>query len=364
MTDLMTGPVTGPTTSPVTSPITAQATDRHAFAEFFATGAAGSTGAEPRALWEAMADAADGGKRLRPALLLATYEALGGDRPDVAQQVADAVELLHTAFVMHDDVIDHDLHRRGRPNVFGAFEARGRTAGSSASRAHRYGQAAGILAGDLALVGATRLVATADTGRQTVTRLLDLLDETVRLTAGGELGDVRLGLGVDDPDLDDVLTVAEHKTAVYSFSLPMQAGALLADAPDGLLPRLDRLGRLLGVAFQLQDDLLGTFGDEAATGKSTLSDLREGAMTALVVHARTTPIWPAIAPHLGDPDLTPETAADVRAALVRCGSRRHVEDLVDRYLQEARQVAHEVGPVGAVVDRLTRDLRSGAGRAA
>jgi len=344
--------------------MTAQVLDRRAFAEFLATGVAAASGPESRALWEAMADAADGGKRLRPALLLATYEALGGTRPDVAQQVADAVELLHTAFVMHDDVIDHDLQRHGRLNVFGAFEARGRTAGASASRTHRYGQAAGILAGDLALVGATRLVATADTDRETVTRLLDLLDETVRVTAAGELGDVRLGLGVDQPDLADVLTVAEHKTAVYSFSLPMQAGALLAHAPDALLPRLDRLGRLLGVAFQLQDDLLGTFGDEAVTGKSTLSDLREGTVTALVVHARTTLAWPAIAPHLGDPDLTPATADDVRDALVRCGSRRHVEDLVDRHLEEARQVAREVGPVADVVDRLTHELRGATGRAA
>jgi geranylgeranyl diphosphate synthase type II len=341
-----------------------QVLDRRTFAEFFAAGTARATGDESRALWEAMADASHGGKRLRPALLLATYEAFGGTRPDVAGHVADAVELLHTAFVMHDDVIDHDLHRRGRPNVFGAFEARGRAAGASASRAHRYGQAAGILAGDLALVGATRLVATADTDRETVARLLDLLDDTVRLTAEGELGDVRLGLLVDQPTLTDVLTVEEHKTAVYSFSLPMLAGAVLAGAPAGVLPRLDRLGRLLGIAFQLQDDLLGTFGDEATTGKSTLSDLREGTVTALVVHARTTAAWAVIAPHLGDPDLTPAAADHVRDALTRCGARQLVEDLVDRHTDEARQLARDIGPVVGVVDRLVDDLLTVARRAA
>ncbi|WP_051639873.1 polyprenyl synthetase family protein [Cellulomonas sp. URHE0023] len=336
--------------------MTAELLDLQAFGAFFVKGAERADGAEARALWEAMSDAADGGKRLRPDLLQATYRAFGGNRPEVAQQVGDAVELLHTAFVMHDDVIDHDLSRRGRLNVSGAFEARGRAAGAEVTRAHRYGQAAGILAGDLALVGATRLVATADTDRGTVTRLLDLLDETIRLTAGGELGDVRLGLQTDWPTLTDVLTVEEHKTAVYSFSLPLQAGALLAGVPDFLLPRLDRLGRLLGIAFQLQDDLLGTFGDETLTGKSTLSDLREGTVTALVAHARTTSAWPSIAPHLGDPDLTEATADTVRDALVRCGSRAFVEDLVDQHVREALVLALEIGPVAEVVERLTQAL--------
>ncbi|GIG20456.1 geranylgeranyl pyrophosphate synthase [Cellulomonas chitinilytica] len=342
--------------------MTAQVLDRQTFPAFFAAGAAGAADAESRALWDAMAGASAGGKRLRPTLLLATYDALGGTRADVARHVADAVELLHTAFVMHDDVIDHDLHRRGRPNVSGAFEARGRAAGASAPRAHRYGQAAGILAGDLALVGAARLIATTDTDRGTVARLLALLDETVRVTAGGELGDVRLGLGVDDPSLAEVLTVEEHKTAVYSFSLPMQAGAVLADAPADLLPRLDRLGRLLGIAFQLQDDLLGTFGDEAVTGKSTLSDLREGTVTALVAHARTTAAWPVVALHLGDPDLTAAAADDVRDALTRSGSRQAVEDLVAQHVREARLVARDTGPVAGVVERLTADLLAPVGR--
>ncbi|MBO9555668.1 polyprenyl synthetase family protein [Cellulomonas sp.] len=344
--------------------MTAQVLDRRVFAEFFATGAAGASRGEARALWDAMGDAAVGGKGLRPALLQATYEAFGGTRPELAQHVGDAVELLHTAFVMHDDVIDRDLHRRGRPNVSGAFEARGRAAGASASRAQRYGQAAGILAGDLALVGATRLVATVDTDRETVARLLDLLDETVRVTAAGELGDVRLGLHVDHPTLADVLTVEEQKTAVYSFSLPMRAGAILAQAPAAVLPALDRLGRLVGIAFQLQDDLLGTFGDEAETGKSTLSDLREGTVTALVVHARSTSAWPAIAPHLGDPHLTRAAADDVRAALTACGSRELVEELLDQHVREARLLARDLRAVAPVIERLTEDLLSGTRRAA
>lgn len=337
---------------------------RRAFSEFFTTGARRATADEARALWSAMADAADGGKGLRPRLVVAAHHAFGGTRPDLAQHVGDAVQLLHTAFVMHDDVIDHDLRRRGRPNVSGTFVARGLAAGASDEHAHRYGQAAGILAGDLALVGATRLVATVDTDRATARRLLDLLDDTVRATAAGELGDVRLGLGVDRPTMEHVLTVAEEKTAVYSFSLPLQAGAILAHAPDAVLPRLARLGRHLGIAFQLQDDLLGIFGDEDVTGKSTLSDLREGAVTALVVHARGTSAWPAIAPHLGDPDLTRAAADLVRDALVRCGARSAVEAMVDRHVAAALAVAREIGPVHGVVLALVQDLLGSGRRAA
>ena len=336
--------------------MTAQLLDLRGFAQFFLTGTERADGTESRALWEAMTDAADGGKRVRPDLLQATYEAFGGNRPEVARQVGDAIELLHTAFVMHDDVIDHDLSRRGRPNVSGAFEARATRRGSRARP-----RAAGTARPPASSPATSRSSAPpawsprrTPTGRRS--RVCSTCWTRRACHGGGELGDVRLGLHIDRPTLADVLTVEEHKTAVYSFSLPLQAGALLAGVPDFVLPRLDRLGRLLGIAFQLQDDLLGTFGDEAVTGKSAVSDLREGTVTALVAHARTTAAWPTIAPHLGDPDLSEASADAVRDALVRCGSRAFVEDLVDRHVREALVLALEIGPVAEVVERLTQAL--------
>src|SRR5699024_1219415 len=131
-------------------------------------------------------------------------------------------ELLHTAFVIHDDVIDGDDVRRGRPNVSGTFQARARNTGVSPARARLYGEAAGILAGDLALAGAVREVALCGARPQVVVRLLDLLEEVLHRSAVGELADVRVSL-TPDASMTEVLDVAECKTAAYSFELPLRA---------------------------------------------------------------------------------------------------------------------------------------------
>jgi geranylgeranyl diphosphate synthase type II len=137
--------------------------------------------------------------------------------------------------------------------------------------------------------------------------------------------------------------LAELKTAAYSFTLPMQLGAVLAGAPDAAVAALGEAGRLLGIGFQLHDDLAGTFGDPAATGKSDLADLREGKCTLLVVHARTTAAWPQVAPHWGDPRLTDAAAAEVRRTLEACGSRAYVETVAARHLEEGLTRARAAG---------------------
>ncbi|WP_233549743.1 polyprenyl synthetase family protein [Cellulomonas rhizosphaerae] len=320
-------------------------------------------GPEYVALWSAMRVASNGGRRVRPGLVSNAYRAFGGTDDPLANRVGDAIELLHTAFVIHDDVIDHDLRRRGRPNVNGEFLARAQDAGAAPEAAVGYGQAAGILAGDLALVGAFAALATIPADDRTRIRLMTLVHDAVRVTAAGELEDVHLGLGTRTATVDEAVAVAEHKTAAYSFALPLQAGALLAGASDEDLARLADLGRQLGIAFQLCDDLLGVFGDEDVTGKSTLSDLREGKLTALVAYAAQTTAWPSIEPHLGDPALTAAGAATLRARLEACGARAFVEGLVDEHLHAARALAHTVG-LEAVVDRVTALAASDPGRAA
>ena len=294
-----------------------------------------------------------GGKRFRPWLVTTVHEALGGSQPaEIVDAVAAATELLHTAFVVHDDVIDHDDTRRGRPSVPGWFRADAADLGMTEPGQDTYARAGAILAGDLALSAAVRAVATCGADAATTGRLLDLLDATLHASAAGELADVRLALTDGMPQAQEALAVSEQKTAVYSFVLPLQAGAVLAGADDTTVEVLGRLGRSLGIAFQLSDDLLGVFGDPAATGKDHLGDLREGKRTPLLVHASTTSDWARIAPHLGDPDLTEAAAAGVREALEACGSRRFVEDLVGRHLLVAAEQATGLGLVGSLLDPL------------
>lgn len=299
-------------------------------------------------LWAAFSRATGGGKRFRPNLLLATHKALGGTRGPAAVQAAAALELMHTAFVVQDDVIDGDQVRRGAPSLPGGITADARRRGAGASEAQRLGEAAGILAGDLGLVAALRAIVRCEAPAPVVERLLDLFESTLHATAAGELADVRLQLGPADGPvvLREALAVAELKTALYSFQLPLRAGAILADASPEVLSALDEIGSLLGIGFQLFDDLLGMFGDERRTGKSALGDLREGKRTALIAHASTTEVWPALQPLLGREDLGEDEARRARSLLTAGGSRAWVEDLARWHVSSAAEAAvrHDLPP--------------------
>ena len=293
-------------------------------------------------LWEAVSAAAEGGKRFRPALVTAAHDALGGTDPAAAAAVGAAVELLHTAFVIHDDVIDGDHVRRGRLNVSGTFTSRTLAAGAAPDEAAGLGRAAGILAGDLALAAAIRTVATCGAEAAVVHRLLDLFDAALHTTAAGELADVRLSLGLDPVSLSESLTMEEQKTSAYSFALPLQAGAVLAGADEQTVTRLGEAGLMLGVAFQLVDDLIGVFGDPAETGKSVTSDLRSRKQTPLLVHAASTPEWAEIQAYVGR-DLTELELGEAQLLLTTCGSRRFVEELAESHLARAGSLLDEVG---------------------
>lgn len=305
-------------------------------------------------LWESLEAAAEGGKRFRPALVLGTHHALGGTLEEAAAEVGAAVELLHTAFVIHDDVIDGDHVRRGRLNVSGTFRDAALTAGAGADEADGYGRTAAILAGDLALAAAVRAVATCGAPTATVHRLLDLFDTALHTTAAGELADVRLSLGVAPATLTESLAMEEQKTSAYSFALPLQAGAVLAGADGTTTARLGEAGRVLGIAFQLTDDLIGVFGDPVRSGKSVTGDLRTGKQTPLLVHARSTLQWDQIAGFVGR-DLDAEELGQVRDLLTTCGSRAFVEDLALEHFAAARAVTDDLAIPVELLESLSTD---------
>jgi geranylgeranyl pyrophosphate synthase len=297
---------------------------------------AGAFGRHYAALWESLEQQSSGGKRIRPRLVNAAYTGLGGTDPALAMRVAMAFELLHTAFLIHDDVIDRDTVRRGAPNIAARFADRARAHGADDRAGEVWGETAAVLAGDLALSRAHREIATLPVPADRRAALLDILDRAVFVSAAGELADVVQAASPEPPELGRVLVTLEQKTAVYSFECPLTAGAVLAGANGGAIGALARYGRLVGVAFQITDDILGVFGDPAVTGKSTASDLREGKQTALTAHAATTGAWPAISARLGDPDLDDAAADTLRAALLDCGALDAARRLADEHVTLAR----------------------------
>lgn len=287
------------------------------------------------ALWDCLEQASTGGKRVRPAMVLAAYAGFGGRDLSLVTPVAVCFELLHTAFLIHDDVIDRDLARRGIANIAGQFSDRALAHGAASGQASAWAVTAAILAGDLALSEAHRILARlpVDTGRRI--RLLDLLDRAVFVSAAGELADVTNAARPHPLGVTEVIATLEQKTAIYSFEAPLQAGAVLSGATDAAIDVLGRYGRLVGVAFQVTDDILGVFGDPARTGKSALADLREGKQTALIAHAGSTLRWPAIAPFIGKTDLTEPEAELARGLLRDCGALQAADELARDHAAKA-----------------------------
>ena len=286
-------------------------------------------------LWNRIEDSTTGGKRFRPRMVFAAYEALGGTDREAAGYVGAAFELLHAALCLHDDVIDRDFMRRGIPNVAGAFRDRAAAAGMSTEAAEHHGVSAAVIAGDLALFNAYRLIDRSGVDDVIRARLLEVMDEALFASAAGELIDIDFTLQADGPHVDDILSMERLKTAVYSFEGPLQAGAILAGAPEATVETLGDFGREIGIAYQLIDDVLGVFGTESETGKTTIGDLREGKRTVLIAHAAAAPGWDGYAELFGDPELTDDGAAQLRTHLSDSGARAFAEGLARYYANRA-----------------------------
>lgn len=296
-----------------------------------------------RLLWEGIRTGLAGGKRIRPRLLLQAHAELSAVDDDSAIRLATAIELLHTALLLHDDVIDRDIERRGRANLIGSFAADAVAAGRDSNVATHWGETAGILAGDLLLTEALRMgmLPGLDPGR--AERISALMGESLYRAAAGELADVAASSGLATPSVAEIRRTMADKTAHYSLELPLRSAAVLAGAARSIEEGLGRIGRSLGMLFQMTDDLLGVFGDHANTGKSTSCDLREGKETLLIAFARMDPRWEEHSAGFGDPRLDERGAARLRELLTTSGARERFEGAIGHEHAHVHALIREAG---------------------
>jgi len=199
-----------------------------------------------------------GGKRLRPTLAFLAADLVDAD-PEVGMSVALAVELLHAASLLHDDLIDDAETRRGAVAAF-----------------RRYGNVVSVMSGDFMLARVLGLLAAS--GSADFTRLMS---QTAALICEGEVLQFQAAT-LEAYDMDVYLRVIEGKTAAL-LATALEAPALIAGAPDGRRAALRRFGLAYGRAFQMQDDLLDLLGDPDRLGKPVGGDLREGKATLPVL---------------------------------------------------------------------------------
>ncbi|HXR49785.1 MAG TPA: polyprenyl synthetase family protein [Verrucomicrobiae bacterium] len=217
-----------------------------------------------------------GGKLLRGSLVCFAHEAFGGELLQAARRTAMALELTHSALLIHDDVIDRDALRRGRA----AMHLRYQALATTADAAH-FGESMAICVADAAIFLAFERLASVDIPAVPRQRLITFFTKALVTVCAGQMLDIELGYMRGGVKKRDILMVMEQKTAAYSITLPLVAGAILADQPDTVIRALSDLGRLVGIIFQIRDDELGVFGDPEKTGKPAGSDIKEGKKTLL-----------------------------------------------------------------------------------
>ena len=224
------------------------------------------------------------GKRLRPLLLILTYKGYSPVSKKISRKLYNAstcMEFLHNFMLIHDDIIDRSNLRRGKPTMHKVLE---RTL--QAHDPEKLGIDLGIIAGDVVYALAIDAFLSIDEPAARKEQALKYFIQTAAFTAMGEFIDTVSGVkSVKDVDEQEVFLNYTLKTARYTFDCPMVTGAILAGAKDEEIKKISRFGILIGQAFQVQDDIIGTFETEANIGKSILSDLAEGKKTILVTHA-------------------------------------------------------------------------------
>lgn len=219
-----------------------------------------------------------GGKRIRGVLVKLGYEIASSltsfaPRNDEVIRVGAAYEILHAAILIHDDIIDQSQLRRGKPTLYQALGG------------NHYGVSQALAVGDVGLYLPIKLIADSNFLGEYKNKALSHFAQTIINTGWGEVLDVEIPhLGGNRVETD-VLAIHSLKTAQYTVSGPLILGAILAGADEELLGMLGMLGENLGIAFQIQDDILGVFGEEEELGKSVTSDIEEGKNTLLITEA-------------------------------------------------------------------------------
>ena len=272
----------------------------------------------------------DGGKRLRPAFCHWAFVGAGGDPGDrTVIDAGAALELLHAFALLHDDVMDGSRLRRGRTTVHVDFAAR-HAAASWRGEARRFGEGVAILVGDLAFVYADLLMVGVPPA---ATEIFNEL--RIELNIGQALDLI----GTAEARRDGVMArrIARYKSGKYTVERPLHLGAAMAGRLDDLADSLSAYGLPLGEAFQMRDDILGTFGDPDITGKPVGEDLREGKPTPLlaITTARAGAAGADLLGRVGSPDLGDDEVAAVQALMLETGAKEETERLVDELAAEA-----------------------------
>ena len=277
-----------------------------------------------------------GGKRIRAAMVYYGYRCFKNSKLNEILKATMSIELVQSYLLIHDDIIDNSDIRRGKPALHKSYEKIYKNYPKNINPSH-FGASMAIIAGDILAAFANEILAKLKLKEKYKTKAIGKLNWVNHTVIYGQALDM---LSNFKPiTASDVSLIHRMKTASYTVEGPLHIGALLAGANNKQLKILSNYGIPLGKAFQIQDDILGLFGDEKKTGKPADSDLKEGKQTLLILKAleKADPKQKQIIKKaLGNPKLTKSQLNQVRNIVKQTGSLGFCHDKAKEMIIQAK----------------------------
>ncbi|MCC7304073.1 polyprenyl synthetase family protein [bacterium] len=284
-------------------------------------------------------------KRLRGAFVLESFNMFSDKQNTDIVKVAVAIELIHAYLLLIDDFNDKSDLRRGLPTAHRLMETYYHQNHKAGDALH-YGYSIATAAGLVGNHHASNLLLSLNFPQEILIRAMKGVNDTINITAYGQIRDI---YNQQLPTLveNDVLEAHNFKTARYTYFNPIQLGATLAGQTDDVINKFETYTKQAGIAFQIQDDILGVFGDTKDTGKSNMDDIMEGKATLLTIYAlnQATPTQrEVLSKSVGNRELTPEDFAKVQQIIVDTGSLEHSKTVAHKLVTEAKESMYKEFP--------------------
>lgn len=277
------------------------------------------------------------GKLIRGTLFLLTAEYFGEQISEKHIKVACAIELVHSALLIQDDIIDNDAIRRGEKSIHTKYRDIGGHV--KASDPGHYGVSVAIVISDIAFFLAFELLSSFE--ESTLGNLLKFYSHEIYLVALAEGIDSEFGQTKIEPNEDDIYSVYHYKTARYTFSMPFVMAGVVSSASSETVKQLEKIGELAGTIFQLKDDVIGIFGSEEVIGKPVGSDIRENKKTlirALLYKMCDEDERKKLDMSFGNPSLTNAQLEEV----VALAKKYSIEEIINEKIKEIADEQNEL----------------------
>lgn len=285
------------------------------------------------------------GKIIRGTLVNLGYYLIKEDK-DYSNDLSLAYEVFQTAILIHDDIIDNDSKRRGKDTIHYANINKYKDYSQEKEELKNLGDAVAICMGDYGLYLSNKIIINSYNKDNNFSKVLSYFNDTVINTIKGELLDVTLPFRSkykieEDKNLEEyIMNIYKLKTAYYTIIGPLSTGMILAGTTSEELKDIEKFGELVGIAFQIQDDLLGIYSEE--TGKVKGSDIKEFKQTILYSYTCNTKYKDSLLKYYGQDNLTEENLKKVKEIFEICGAKEYAKKMMNNMYDESLNILNNI----------------------